>query len=102
MFDYNSVQITLILKNKNKNYECTWIILERECQPRPRTEPCRLCLKEALLILQADKNCINKRSEVMSLCRHRKRFLLFYWKLKKTRNQKLVEFELSVSYLRTF
>lgn len=72
------------LKNENKNYELTWKILEREHQSRPRIETCRLCLKEALLILQADKNCLNKRSEVMSSCRHRNKFLLFYWNETKT------------------
>ena len=72
------------LKSENKKYEITWNIIERECQPRPRIETCRLCLKEALLILQADKNCINKRSEVMSSCRHRNRFLLYNWKETKT------------------
>ena len=72
------------LKSENKKYEITWSIIERECQPRPRIETCRLCLKEALLILQADKNCINKRSEVMSSCRHRNRFLLFNWNETKT------------------
>ena len=72
------------LKSENKKYEITWSIIERECQPRPRIETCRLCLKEALLILQADKSCINKRSEVMSSCRHRNRFLLFNWNETKT------------------
>ena len=84
------------LKNENKNYELNWNILERECQPRPRIETCRLCLKEALLIIQTDKNCINKTSEVMSSCRHRNRFLLFYWNEKKPRNQ----FVLLVSFFR--
>lgn len=72
------------LKNENKNYELTWTILEKEYESRPRIETCRLCLKEALKILQADKNCINKRSEVMSSCRHRNKFLLFYWNESKT------------------
>ena len=71
------------LKSENKNYELTWSIIKREWQPRPRVEKCRLSLKEALLILQADKNCINKRTEVMSSCRHSNIFLLFNWNEKK-------------------
>ena len=48
------------------------------------TITCKLCLKEALSILGSDINCINNRTELMNLCRHRNKFLLINWKGDKT------------------
>ena len=39
---------------------------------------CRLCLLESNEILHADKNCINKRTEILGTCRHKRKFLLKY------------------------
>ena len=44
------------LKNENKNYKLTWKIIKREKKSKPGTTTCRLCLKEALLILESDEN----------------------------------------------
>jgi len=49
------------LKQEKTDYDLSWKILLKENKPRPGKNTCRLCLKEALLILQADKNCINKK-----------------------------------------
>ena len=72
------------LKNENKNYKLTWKIIKREKKSKPGTTTCRLCLKEALLILESDKNCINKRTELMNSCRHKNKFLIINWKEDKT------------------
>ena len=70
------------LKQENTDYDLSWNILLKENKPRPGKNTCRLCLKKALLILQADSNCINKKLELMGICRHRNTFLLMNWKEK--------------------
>ena len=77
-------KLTHKLKNENKKYKISWKILQREKKPKPGIMTCRLCLKEALLILESGTNCINKRTELMNSCRHRNRFLLINWKADKT------------------
>ena len=72
------------LKNENQNYKISWKILQREKKSKPGIITCRLCLKEALLILESGTNCINRRTELMNSCRHRNKFLLINWKADKT------------------
>jgi len=67
------------LKSRNINFKVVWKIISSAAQARPGVDTCRLCLKEALLILQANNNCINRRTELMNTCRHMKNFLLKYW-----------------------
>ena len=81
----NSTELSKLihkLKRENTDYELSWKILLKENKPRPGKSTCRLCLKEALLILHSNMNCINKRSELMGTCRHRNKFLLTNWKEK--------------------
>ena len=77
-------KLTHKLKNENKKYKINWKILQREKKTKPGIMTCRLCLKEALLILESGTNCINKRTELMNSCRHRNKFLLINWKTDKT------------------
>ena len=53
------------LKSKNINFKVDWKIISSAAQARPGVDTCRLCLKEALLILQANDKCINRRTELM-------------------------------------
>ena len=71
-------KLTHKLKSENKNYKLTWKILNKVKISKPGAETCRLCLKEALLILES--NCINKRTELMNSCRHKNKYLLINWK----------------------
>ena len=68
------------LKSKNINYKVDWKIIASEAKARPGVDTCRLCLKEALLILQANDKCINRRTELMNKCRHMSKFLIKNWR----------------------
>ena len=60
------------LKNKNKNYNIKWSIIDRAKNFNPATKKCRLCLKEKYyIIFQPDGATLNQRSELFSSCRHR-------------------------------
>ena len=79
----NSTELSKLihkLKNEGEDYKLNWKILERVNKHQPGKTTCKLCLKEALKILQASNNCINKKSELMGSCRHRNKFLLMNWK----------------------
>ena len=73
-------KLTHKLKQEGVDYNLSWKIIEKVNKPKQGKNTCRLCLKEALHILQADNKCINKRSELMGSCRHRNKFLLINWK----------------------
>ena len=63
------------LKDKNIHFKIKWKIL-KHCQSyRAGSKNCNLCLNEKLLILKNPK-CINKRTEILSKCRHRRKFLI--------------------------
>jgi len=51
------------LKSRNINFKIDWKIISSAAQARPEVDTCRLCLKEALLILQSNDNCINRRTD---------------------------------------
>ena len=79
----NSTELSKLiqkLKQKNTDYDLSWKVLLKESRLGKNT--CRLCFKEAFLILQADSNCIDKKSERMGTCRHENNFLLMNWKEK--------------------
>ena len=71
------------LKNKNQPYEIQWNIKLALKEQKPGKETCKLCLTEALIILEQNQNCINKRSELMGSCRHQAKFLLKNLKYEK-------------------
>ena len=65
------------LKRTSVNYHITWEILQHAVAYTNKTKSCNLCTSEKLLIATADKSSLlNKRSELLSKCRHRSRFLL--------------------------
>ena len=65
------------LKDEGTPYTITWRII-RHAQPySPRTKRCNLCLWEKYHIITADKSTIlNSRTELISTCRHKKKFIL--------------------------
>ena len=65
------------LKNKNINYNIKWKAVDRAARFNPVTKKCRLCLKEKYyIIFQPEGAKLNRRSELYSTCRHRKKDLL--------------------------
>ena len=65
------------LKDEGAPYTITWRVI-RHAQPYfPRTKRCKLCLWEKYFIITANKdNILNSRTELISTCRHKKKFLL--------------------------
>ena len=65
------------LKDKGKNYNVTWEIA-RKCQKyKCGSGRCDLCLTEKMLIARNNEpGMLNSRSELISKCRHRNKFLL--------------------------
>ena len=65
------------LRDKGQQPKVTWRILDK-CTPyKPGSNSCNLCLTEKYRILKADpKVSLNKRSELVSKCRHSNK-----WKL---------------------
>ena len=65
------------LKRKNENYKIKWSIRHRAQAYTNKTKRCQLCLTEKLSIMSSDKsNLLNRRSELISKCRHRNKYLL--------------------------
>ena len=66
------------LKEKKADFKITWKILARAAAYRNGAKQCDLCLTEKFIIATADRrNLINKRSELVSKCRHINKFLLY-------------------------
>ena len=65
------------LKDKNITYNIKWTIVQHARPYSPRTKRCNLCLSEKYHIITSPKDSLlNSRSELISTCRHRKKFLL--------------------------
>jgi hypothetical protein len=65
------------LKESDTTYNIKWKILQYAQPYTPRTKRCNLCLSEKFHILKAEKiNLLNSRSEIISTCRHKRKFLL--------------------------
>ena len=65
------------LNNNNKKYEVKWEILDQTTPYKCGTRRCNLCLLEKYYILTyKEKDLLNKKSELISTCRHRRKFLL--------------------------
>ena len=63
------------LKEKKRVFTIKWEILKRAATYTIETRRCNLCLEEKLSILKADKRTLlNKRSELVSKCRHQNKF----------------------------
>ena len=60
------------LKEKKQNFSITWSILRRSNTMQTASGQCNLCIAEKLAIINnKHKNLLNKRSEIVSTCRHR-------------------------------
>ena len=65
------------LKRNSIDYDINWKIVCQVPAYNNITKRCELCITEKTLIMFADsRTCINKRSEIMSTCRHRRKWLL--------------------------
>ena len=65
------------LKERNTDYKMTWKILGRAQAYSNQTKKCNLCLLEKFYIIcHPDQATLNKKSELISHCRHMKKFLL--------------------------
>ena len=65
------------MKDRNENFEVNWSIVDRAREFNPVNRKCRLCLNEKYyIIFQPEGGKLNKRSELFSTCRHRKKQLL--------------------------
>ena len=59
------------LKDRGKNYEVGWEIIDKAATYNPTTKKCNVCLKEKCNIMYSkDPHMLNKRQEVFSTCRH--------------------------------
>ena len=64
------------LKNSNRPYNITWNVIKHATPFRSGAKACGLCLAEKLQIMQAKPGpLLNKRSELVSKCRHKAKFL---------------------------
>ena len=65
------------IKNKEGNYNISWKIVRQHPDYNPASKRCALCLNEKLEILQhKGNNQLNKRSEIVSKCRHQSSYML--------------------------
>ena len=65
------------IKNNNQNANIIWNIFGQYKSYNPISKRCALCLNEKLAIaLHKDGVMLNKRSEIISKCRHRKKYAL--------------------------
>ena len=64
------------LKDKNTPHTITWRIIRRAQPYSPLTNRCNLCLWEKFYIITAKSNNLNSRTELISTCRHKRKFLL--------------------------
>ena len=66
-----------MLKDSNKSYKVVWCIVARAPPYKSGSGRCALCLTEKSVIVRANpKGLLNKRTELISKCRHRNKYLL--------------------------
>ena len=66
------------LKDNKQDFDITWSVLKQSISYTEGSKRCNLCLEEKLCILK-DKNkqnLLNKKSEIVSTCNHRKKHLI--------------------------
>jgi hypothetical protein len=65
------------LKNQNIDYTIKWKLLKRAQPYNSASNRCNLCLWEKYFIISKPKMAsLSKRNELVSACRHNKKFLL--------------------------
>ena len=65
-----------ILKKSNTNYKVTWQVLQSAIPYKIGGIRCDLCLSEKLHIINTKDRIINKKTELISKCRHKNKFTL--------------------------
>ena len=68
------------LKNKGIEPKLSWTIIDRASSYRNGSKTCNLCLTEKYHIITSKLNLLNKRSELISKCRHLNKFILCNYK----------------------
>ena len=64
-------------KDKNANFSTKWNVVKQYPAYNPVSKRCMLCLNEKLAILENEGNNLqNKRSEIISKCRHKNKYML--------------------------
>ena len=64
-------------KNENLEPKISWSIKAKAYAMSSGGKQCDLCLTEKLTILMADpKSTLNKRDEIMTKCKHKRKYLL--------------------------
>ena len=67
------------IKDVGGNYNINWRVIKQYRDYNPASKKCALCLNEKLEILIYDgDNQLNKRSEIISTCRHRRKYMLVH------------------------
>ena len=65
------------LKRKGDIFNMDWDVLKRVPAYSCLSKRCDLCLTDKLMIVSADKaRLLNKRSEIITKCRHQNKFYL--------------------------
>ena len=65
------------MEDKNIDYNIKWKIRKKAMMYKPGASYCDLCISEKVEILLANpKSSLNKRTEILERCRHRRRFKL--------------------------
>ena len=65
------------LKSKGKDFSINWSIAKHAAPYSPVSKYCNLCLTEkTLILLSKDEHLLNKRSEIISSCSHRRKYTL--------------------------
>ena len=65
------------LKEKKESYSIKWSVHKKAAAYQNTTKRCNLCLAEKIAIIKADKKTsLNKRTELVSKCRHENAFYL--------------------------
>ena len=72
------------LKDSNTNYKIDWSILATAPAYSNKRKRCHLCLTEKLYLIKAKKpTLLNKRTELISKCRHENKFYLANFELNR-------------------
>ena len=67
------------LKEKKKDFTITWKILAKARAYTTLTKRCNLCISEKFFIISKPHMAtLNKRNELVSTCRHRRKYILKY------------------------
>ena len=64
------------LRDNNARFDLKWSIKKKAKVYSAGAKYCDLCLTEKTIIMLADKNCINIRSEILRKCPHIRKFTL--------------------------